>query len=350
MKIAVIGGGIFGVTAAIRLAKNHNVDLFEKNSDILQNASGINQYRLHRGYHYPRSTDTALSSLKSEILFRNEFAEAIIDHFDHYYCISKYDSLTSRNEYLDFCREINLDFKEVNLDVVNNSNISLTIKAKECLFDPNILKMICWQKLKSKKVNVFLNNFVTEDIFNLYDKVIVSTYANTNFLLKHFPNFIQDFQFEICEKPIVTLPSAMDNKSIVIMDGPFMCVDPFGHSNQFVLGNVVHAIHHTNTGQLPEISKDFESVLNKGIIKNPPITNFKKFQESGSDFFPLFEKASHVGSMFTIRTVLPKIEDTDARPTIVRKISDNVISIFSGKIGNCVAASHQVEKMIENQP
>ena len=41
-----------------------------------------------------------------------------------------------------------------------------------------------------------------------------------------------------------------------------MCVDPFGHSNQFVLGNVVHAIHHTNTGQLPEISKDFESVLN----------------------------------------------------------------------------------------
>ena len=34
MKIAVIGAGIFGVTAATRLAKSgHQVDLFEKNSD-----------------------------------------------------------------------------------------------------------------------------------------------------------------------------------------------------------------------------------------------------------------------------------------------------------------------------
>ena len=31
MKIAVIGGGIFGVTIASNLAKNHTVDLFEKN-------------------------------------------------------------------------------------------------------------------------------------------------------------------------------------------------------------------------------------------------------------------------------------------------------------------------------
>ena len=348
MKIAVIGGGIFGVSAAIRLADKHDVDLYEKNSDILQNASGINQYRLHRGYHYPRSTDTAFSSFKSEILFKKEFPEAIIDTFDHYYCISKDNSLTSREKYLDFCREIKLDFEEVNLDVINSSNISLVIKAKENLFDPNILKIICWKKLKSKKVNVFLNNSVTDDIFDLYDKVVICTYSNTNSLLKNYPNFIQDFQFEICEKPIVSFPSPMKSKSIVIMDGPFMCIDPFGNSNQFVLGNVVHAIHHTNIGLLPEIPKDYEPLLNNGIIKNPKITNFKKFQESGSKFFPLFEKASHLGSMFTIRTVLPKIENTDARPTIVRKISDDIISIFSGKIGNCIDASLQVEKIIEN--
>jgi hypothetical protein len=348
MKIAVIGGGIFGVTTAIKLANNHDVDLYERNSDILGSASGINQYRLHRGYHYPRSSETALSSLKSEMLFKAEFPEAILNKFDHYYCISKNDSLTSKNDYIDFCNQLNLDFEEVNLDILNNSNISLTIKAKESLFDPNILKIICWKKLKSKNVNVMLNHLVTDEIFSSYDKVIISTYANTNSLLKNFPEFIQDFQFEICEKPIVSFPSSMDAKSIVIMDGPFMCIDPFGNSNQFVLGNVVHAIHHTNIGKLPKIPKYFESVLNRGIIRNPKITNFKKFQESGSKFFPLFEKASHLGSMFTIRTVLPKIEKTDARPTFVRKISDNVISIFSGKIGNCIDASLQVEKIIEN--
>ena len=33
MKIAVIGGGIFGVTAAFTLSKHHNVELFEKNNE-----------------------------------------------------------------------------------------------------------------------------------------------------------------------------------------------------------------------------------------------------------------------------------------------------------------------------
>jgi len=349
MKIAVIGGGIFGVTTAIRLAENHSVDLFEKNSDILQSASGINQYRLHRGYHYPRSSDTAFSSIKSEILFKNEFNEAIIDTNEHYYCISKNDSLTSREQYLDFCTKLNLDFKETNLDIINNSNVSLTIKAKECLFDPNILKEICWKKLKSKGVNVFLNQFVSDEIFQNYDFVIIATYSNTNLQLEKFPDFLQDFQFEICEKPVVSLPSELNKKSIVIMDGPFMCIDPFGNSNHFVLGNVVHAIHHTNIGKFPHIPKTFEPLLDNGVIQKPPVTNFEKFVDTGSKFIPQLKNAEHIGSMFTIRTVLPKVEQTDARPTIVRKISKNIISIFSGKIGNCVDASIQVEKLINNE-
>ena len=39
-KIGVIGGGIFGITASIILGKNHQVELFERNSDILKSASG----------------------------------------------------------------------------------------------------------------------------------------------------------------------------------------------------------------------------------------------------------------------------------------------------------------------
>lgn len=348
MKIAVIGGGIFGVTTAIRLAENHSVDLFEKNSDILQSASGINQYRLHRGYHYPRSPDTALSSIKSEILFKNEFKESIIDTNDHYYCISKNDSFTSREQYLNFCTELNLDYEETSLDVIDNSNVSLTVRVKECLFDPNILKTICWKKLKSKGVNIFLNQFVSKEIFQDYDFIIISTYSNTNLSLENYPDFVQNFQFEICEKPVVSLPSELNKKSIVIMDGPFMCIDPFGHSNNFVLGNVVHAIHNTNIGKFPQIPRIFEPLLDDGIIKNPPITNFEKFVDSGSKFIPQLKNAEHIGSMFTIRTVLPKLEKTDARPTLVRKISKNIISIFSGKIGNCVDASIQVEKLIND--
>ena len=63
MKIAVVGAGIFGVTAAYTLAKNHSVDLFEKNNDIMMESSDVNQCRVHRGYHYPRSPDTVKNVL-----------------------------------------------------------------------------------------------------------------------------------------------------------------------------------------------------------------------------------------------------------------------------------------------
>ena len=36
MIIAVVGGGIFGITASIILAKNHKVELFEKNNELLK--------------------------------------------------------------------------------------------------------------------------------------------------------------------------------------------------------------------------------------------------------------------------------------------------------------------------
>ena len=41
------------------------------------------------------------------------------------------------------------------------------------------------------------------------------------------------------------------------------------------------------------------------------------------------------------RTVLPYKEKTDTRPTLVTKIDDRTVTIFSGKIGNCVEAAEE---------
>tara|TARA_B110000467_G_C18318960_1_gene483668 strand:+ start:206 stop:1252 length:1047 start_codon:yes stop_codon:yes gene_type:complete len=348
MKIAVIGGGIFGVTTAIHLSKNHQVDLFEKNPDILQAASGINQYRLHRGYHYPRSDDTAISANQSEIIFKKKYAKSIINDVDHFYCIAKNNSLTTKDQYINFCNKIGLPFQEINLGLINEKEIELCVKVNENLINPFTLKEICWRELRNNNVKVFTNKSVYLENLDHYDYVVIATYANFNQTLNNFSDLQIDCQFEICEKPVVKLPLSFNKKSIVVMDGPFMCIDPFGDTNNFVLGNVVHAIHHSNTGKIPEIPKKFDGLLNNGIIKNPSITNFELFKSSGTNFIPLLSKAEHLGSMFTIRTVLPNLESTDARPTIVRKLKNNVISIFSGKLGNCVDASLQVEEIIDN--
>ena len=85
-NIAVIGAGIFGSTAAWYLSKEgYNVNLFEKNDDIITQASYINQYRLHRGYHYPRSSETAQSSLAGEASFLEFYGDSIVNDVDRPY-------------------------------------------------------------------------------------------------------------------------------------------------------------------------------------------------------------------------------------------------------------------------
>lgn len=332
---------------AIRLAQNNlSVDLFERNGGILQEASGINQYRLHRGHHYPRSKDTVSSIIKAEPAFRKEYSEAVIDDVEHYYCIAKQKSLITAKEYLDFCREYDLEVEAIDCEVVDKNGVDLCVRVKESLIDINKLRDTCSARIKKYGVRLLLNTEATENKLKDYDFVVIATYANQNFLFKNNTGIQTDYQYELCEKPVVRLPHFFDKKSIVIMDGPFMCIDPLGDTGLFVLGNVVHAIHQTNIGKYPLIDNQFKNILNKGIIRNPEITNFQKFIQSGVEFFPELKKAEHVGSMFTIRTVLPNQDKTDARPTIVSSIDHRTIAIFSGKIANCVSAADEVAGMI----
>jgi len=142
------------------------------------------------------------------------------------------------------------------------------------------------------------------------------------------------------------LPASYGLADIVILDGPFMSFDSLGRSGKYVLGNVVHAIHHTNDGLEPEISPALQPYLNRGVIPNPEHTKFDKFIEAGSPFIPVLAGAHHVGSMYTVRTVLPNRHDTDERPSVVMSLDDKLIKIFSGKIGNCVDSAREAAALI----
>ena len=349
MRIAIVGGGIFGITASIILAKNHQVELFEKNNELLQSASGSNQYRIHRGYHYPRSPDTVNDIIESESSFKEIFSDAMLTDFEHYYCIAKENSLTSAKQFLDFCNKFQLEYTPSQLQFMNKDSIEMCIRVKESVYDPEKLRQVCWKKLKDQNVKIHLSNKVSDDLFEKFDRVVICAYTGINQLLKQYPTQQNEYQFELCEKPVVKLPESFKNKSVVIMDGPFMCIDPLGNTGLHLLCNVVHEIHQTNIGKYPSINKKFVDLIDKGIIKNPSQTNFPKFIESTIDFIPEITKAKHVGSMFTYRAVPPRVEETDARPTIVKEINNKIVTIFSGKITTCVEAARKVEKIFDSK-
>lgn len=93
-KIAIAGAGIYGATAAIRLAeRGHQVTLFDP-LGVMRAASAINQYRVHSGYHYPRSPETIAETLEAVREFIQEFAPAIVQNSRHHYAIPREGSRT----------------------------------------------------------------------------------------------------------------------------------------------------------------------------------------------------------------------------------------------------------------
>lgn len=347
MNIAIVGGGIFGITTALKLANiGHKIDLFEKNGKILSCASFVNQFRMHRGYHYPRSEETVIETKNGFKTFKEFYGECLLEDFDHYYCISKRDSLTSPEQFINFCKEMNLEYEITQPpDVVKKDSISSCIKVNECMLSPSKLIKFCEENLKKSWVNVIFKEFSSSDIKN-YDLVIVATYANQNYLLENYPEKQVDYQFESIEKLVLKLPNNYKNLSIVIIDGPFMCVDPFDETEYHLMGNVETAIYSRNIGKFPKIPPKVKPLLNNGIIENPEVTRFDDFISAAKEFFIGMEDTKHIGSMFTVRTVLPYHEHDDARPTIVERIGDKLISVFSGKIPTCVTAADEVVRIV----
>jgi len=340
-KVLVVGGGIFGTTASVALATSgFNVTLHEELDSVMKCASDINQYRLHRGYHYPRSKSTAQECLDGLKSFKRKYGDSVVNgNVNHFYAISSRDSMVSKEEYLKFLYEMGLEY---NINEPFNGT-DLTVEVGEELFDSEKLRVQVTQKMKGAGVNVVLNKHTTEEDFDDYDYVVIATYAKINELLDE-P--IQ-YQYEVVEKPVVKLPEQYKNKSVVVMDGPFMCLDPY-KDGYHVLGHVEHAIHSTNVGDYPMVlNKHIVEYLNNGVIHNPHVTKINKFIEAGMEFFEDFDKLEHIGSMFTIRTVLPYRDEDDARPTIVNQVAHNVYTIFSGKIGTCVEAANKLVERLK---
>lgn len=350
IKVAVVGGGIFGVTVAAELAdEGHDVDLFEQHRDLLMAASGINQYRLHRGYHYPRSPETARAAKASETSFRSAYGPAVIDEYDHFYAIAKRDSLTSAQDFIRFCEAMGLEHKPATPPIVRPDAVALCVRVRESLFDPDTLRALCWDRLRRAGVRVHLGTRADPAALESYDFRVIAAYAAINTLLDGASDMRQPYQFEVCEKPVVRLPSVYRGHSVVVMDGPFMCVDPLGRSGLFVLGNVVHAIHHANTGLVPEVPPDLQPLIDAGVIPNLPVTKSPRFIDAAREFFADIERAEHVGSMFTVRAVLPGEDATDARPTLVRRTGERTVTVFSGKVGTCVEAARQVLHLLKSE-
>lgn len=340
MRVAVIGGGIFGCTAAIEAARaGHEVHLYERGNALLQAASGINQFRLHAGFHYPRSPETVRECQEGLASFKKAYPRAIIERGRQFYAIAREGSKTSASAFLNFCAAHGLPYGRGG-EFVNWSAISEVVSVNEARVDVQRLRASVMRKLRG--VHLHLGRPASIDLRDEFDQIVIATYAATNEVAQALAAPVAPFQYEVVEKPVLRLPRAFADVSIVVMDGEFCSVDPFGNTGLHVMGHVKHAIHSSNTGLKPEVPGHLARYLNRCVIVEPEHSRFRRFIESGRRFIPILAEAEHQGSMFTVRAVLPNRDHDDARPTVVERLDDQVIRVFAGKLGCSVNAARSV--------
>lgn len=357
--VAVVGGGIFGVTTALELAKKFKVVLFEKENDIFSGATYVNQYRHHMGYHYPRSPKTVKECRESKNDFEEVFTEALVRPFPYYYAVAKKDTKTSTSDYLRFLKREKLPFKfehprELLLD---GQKVEVCFRVPETVYDFQTLKNIALRKIaKSKNFRLKLGGLVTggeigangrkkifvksvngKETFD-FDFLVNATYSNYNLLCKAFGIKKKNLQFELVELLIIKLP-IKGKIGLTIMDGPFTCVLPMGETGYFTLGHVDASVHRREIVEEEEMSV----VKNWGRIT----TRKDKIINTSLEFLPFLKDTNYIKSLYITRTVNPENEKDDGRPTEIKDHGFGFYSIFAGKIITCVSTAKKVRTLLE---
>ena len=347
-KIAIIGSGFFGSTCALILSNFFKVDLFEKKNKILCGASRANQMRFHLGYHYPRSLKTLkeVNELKDE--FTKFYGFDIFGKTKNFYGVSTVGSKTSYKKYLNFLKKNKLKFKKVKCKDFGKIIKGVIICNEKNLNYFKIKKKIL-KKLKKSNVNLYLNTTFKKDLINNYEKIIVSVYDQNNIVLNSLGiKPLKKFKYELVEKIIIKLPKYYKNKSYMIIDGKFVCLDPYLGTKYHLISDVKYSKIEKKIGLYPNFNNKRKKFLNTGIVKNKKISEFRNFIAHGSKYLPFLNKAKYIGSFFVTRAVEVNKEKTDERLNLIKKINKKFITIFSGKWNTCVSVAKHVDGLISN--
>lgn len=334
-RIAVAGAGIYGATVAIRLAEQgHAVHLFDP-LGIMRAASAINQYRVHAGYHYPRSPETIQETLEARAEFIRAFEPAIVRNSRHYYAIPKEGSRTAPDLYEKIMREHNLPLKPCRPDWMNFNFIDRCYEVVEHIYDPVVLRQIVEDRIFALRIPFEQRSF-TSDMRPGYDFVIWATYG-----MGPSRRVFKIAKFQVAEKMLIELPAALQHVALVVVDGPFTAFDPYGSSTHSLFGSAKNTNHWTTTDPDEPIPEPYASILNEPEFRPVPFTRFEAMRSDCCDTVPGAKDAKYIGSRFTIRVVEDNPEH-DRRILYVQEPVPGEIHIFSGKVVSAIKAARLV--------
>jgi len=340
-KIAVAGAGIYGSTIAIRLAEaGHNVRLFDP-LGILRATSVINQYRIHSGYHYPRSPETITETLEARAEFTKAYAPAIVRNSHHYYAIPKEGSVTPPDLFEKVMAQYSLPCKSVRPGWMDFGFIDQCYEVDEQIYDPDALRETVENRVELLDIPFFRRAFTAEQRSD-YDFVVWATYG-----LGPSLGLFKNAKYQVAEKILIQLPPELQHVSLVIVDGPFTAFDPYGSTEKSLFGSAKNTNHWTTNNPNDPIPEPYAHMLNSPTWDKIDFSRFEAMRKDSMLGIPASKNAEYIGSRFTIR-VVENNPITDRRTLYVEATAPGELHIFSGKVVGAVKAAKLVTDRIAN--
>lgn len=347
-RICIIGAGIFGSTIAFVLARDGwHVRLVDQASSICSGASGNNLFRLHHGYHYPRSLATAKESFEASTLFLEEYDAAVLAGIPHYYAVAKSGSKINASEFINHCNLLGLSIQDASSADISFDHIEQLFLVDESRLDISILKNEIMSRLIRENVEISLNSRFRLDDYGNYDFYIIAANSGNSDVLNKFGFVYPARQYELCEVAVLDFSDLQFNFDLVVLDGDFISFSPFGVSSKYLLYHVKHSVLYREISKSLSLPGEFQSLVNNcGITFVPHFSRYREMLSEAAKFIPKLSNACYAGSLFSVRSTLPNVDNTDERPSFVEWHSSNVLSVFSGKIVTAVKVARQVRDQI----
>lgn len=334
-KVAVAGAGIYGATIAIRLAQQgHDVRLFDP-LGILRAASVINQFRIHSGYHYPRSPETITETLEARAEFSMAFAPAIVRNSRHYYAIPHEGSQTPPDLFEQVMAKYSLVCNRCRPEWMNFDFIDRCYEVDEQIYDPDVLRDLIERRIKDLGVR-FERHVFTAEMRPDYDFVVWATYG-----LGPSRGLFKIAKYQVAEKILIELPPELRGISLVVVDGPFTAFDPYGSSERSLFGSAKNTNHWTTTDPNQAVPEPYARLLNGPSFAPVDFSRFDAMKNDSALAVPASKDAVYLGSRFTIR-VVENNPAQDRRTLYVQEPAPGELHIFSGKVVGAVKAARIV--------
>jgi len=373
------GGGIFGCYAALYLAgRGARVALIEKEAQLFQKASLVNQARLHSGYHYPRSIATAALSDEHKERFTEDHRQFVNASFEKYYAIDRFGSFTDPAQFERFCQHLGIRCERVVAHHLFNFNrLEALYLTEEYSFDPVLLREYYRERVEqTQSISVFKNTeivsataassewqieinpaggtnkeHITQGASIITPTVINATYAATNALNRLFGARDLDLTHEISEIAFINSPQ-FGERGLTVMDGPFGSIMPYGQSGLLSLSSVAYTHHKISYDNLPRF--DCQTTADPacrpeapGICSScarRPSSNAAKMLAQMGQYFNEDVHFDYFFSYFTIKTKLKASYIDDGRPTEISKLRDKpqFYCLFAGKVNSI----YEIEKIV----